>query len=147
MLRAGLSSSGLNPVKLHPTWSIGPSVLEPMEFLFQQSIHPIVLFLKFKSAKQIRRLADMLSTCAKPMTDKVAKEMYQSSVQMEVQRKHLITGNSFTRFSFELENIQLRFPLVVIPISDALADISTRVRATVKQEQKRIMWITQGSVP
>jgi len=107
MLRASLSSSGSSPVKLHPTWSIGPSSLEPMEFLFQQSVHPIVLFLKFKSAKQIRRLADMLSTSAKPMSDKVAKEMYQSSVQMEVQRKHLITGNSFTRMFLLIENVKL----------------------------------------
>lgn len=52
-------------------------------------MYPIVLLVKFKNPKQIREIKDL--RCDK-ITAKAAKELYEHSLKVENEYKHLITG-------------------------------------------------------
>lgn len=54
-------------------------------------MYPIVLFIKFKSTKQIREVKDPRLFNEKIST-KAAKEMYEHSLRLENEYKHLISG-------------------------------------------------------
>jgi len=60
-----------------------------IERLQRAQLYPIVLLVKFKSPKQIREIKDL--RCDK-ITAKAAKELYEHSLKVESEYKHLITG-------------------------------------------------------
>lgn len=60
-----------------------------VERLIQTQMYPIVLLIKFKGTKQIRDIKDL--RCDK-ISQKAAKELYEHSLKVENEYKHLITG-------------------------------------------------------
>jgi hypothetical protein len=60
-----------------------------VERLQRTQMYPIVLCVKFKSAKQIREIKDLRGD---KITAKAAKELYEHSLKVESEYKHLITG-------------------------------------------------------
>lgn len=65
--------------------------LSGVERLQRLNILPIVLLLKFKSAKLIKEIKDPRYTSDK-ITAKAAKEMYEHSMNIFSDYKHMITG-------------------------------------------------------
>lgn len=65
--------------------------LSGIERLQRSNISPIVLLLKFKSAKVIKEFKDPRYASDK-ITAKAAKEMYEHSMNILTDYKHLITG-------------------------------------------------------
>lgn len=62
-----------------------------MERLHRLQIYPIVLLLRFRSAKQIKEVKDSRYSTDK-ISAKAAKEMYEHSVKLESDFGHLISG-------------------------------------------------------
>lgn len=69
-----------------------------IERLKKCQIYPIVIFIKFKSTKQIREVKDCRYLTEK-MTTKAAKEMFEHSVKIESEYKHLINGITLVSFT------------------------------------------------
>ncbi len=61
-----------------------------IERLQRAQMYPIVLLVKFKSPKQIREIKDLRGD---KITAKAAKELYEHSLKVESEYKHLITGS------------------------------------------------------
>lgn len=79
---------------LHCVLDISLSGIERLQRL---NFSPIVLLLKFKSAKLIKEIKDSRYTSDK-ITAKAAKEMYEHSLNILSDYKHLITGNGLVYF-------------------------------------------------
>lgn len=65
-----------------------------VERLLQSQMYPIVLLIKFKNPKQIREIKDLSIKdlrCDK-ISQKAAKELYEHSLKVENEYKHVITG-------------------------------------------------------
>lgn len=62
-----------------------------IERLHRLQIYPIVLLLRFRSAKQIKEVKDSRYSTEK-ISAKQAKEMYEHSVKLESDIGHLISG-------------------------------------------------------
>lgn len=65
-----------------------------MERLQRLEIYPIVLLLRYKSAKQIKEIKDTRYTAVKSST-KAAKEMYEHALKLESDYRQYISGNVF----------------------------------------------------
>lgn len=61
-----------------------------MERLQRAQMYPIVILVKFKSAKQIREIKDL--SVSDKITPKASKELYEHAQKVESEYKHLITG-------------------------------------------------------
>lgn len=64
-----------------------------MERLQHSQMYPIVILVKFKSAKQIREIKDLQGRNNDKLTPKASKELYEHAQKVESEYKHLITGN------------------------------------------------------
>lgn len=65
--------------------------LTAVERLHRVQVYPIVLLLRFKSAKQIKEIKDSRYASDK-ISAKAAKEMYEHSLKLLTDYKHLISG-------------------------------------------------------
>lgn len=63
-----------------------------IERLHRIQIYPIVLLLRFRSAKQIKEVKDSRYSTTDKISAKAAKEMYEHSVKLENDYGHLISG-------------------------------------------------------
>ncbi|KAF8796408.1 Disks large like protein [Argiope bruennichi] len=98
--------------------------LSAVERLNQCMIYPIVIFLKYKSTKQIREVKDSRYLTEK-VTTKAAKEMFEHALKIESEYKQLINA--------------------VIPGSN-LAYMCTQVKSCVEEEQSKALWVPSGSL-
>uniref|UniRef100_A0A2R5L5D5 Putative membrane-associated guanylate kinase maguk n=1 Tax=Ornithodoros turicata TaxID=34597 RepID=A0A2R5L5D5_9ACAR len=98
--------------------------LSAVERLNKCHIFPIVIFIKFKTTKQIREVKDSTYLTEK-VTTKAAKEMYEHALKIESEHKHLISA--------------------VIPGSN-LAYMCTQVKMCVDDEQNKALWIPSGTL-
>ncbi|GIY48544.1 disks large homolog 5 [Caerostris darwini] len=102
--------------------------LSAVERLNQCMIYPIVIFLKYKSTKQIREVKDSRYLTEKVST-KAAKEMFEHALKIESEYKQLINA--------------------IIPGSN-LAYMCTQVKSCVEEEQSKALWVpsvpTSGSL-
>lgn len=98
--------------------------LSAVERLNRCQIFPIVIFIKFKTTKQIREVKDSTYLTEK-VTTKAAKEMYEHALKIESEYKHLINA--------------------VIPGSN-LAYMCTQVKMCVDDEQNKALWVPSGSI-
>ncbi|CAG2104840.1 unnamed protein product [Medioppia subpectinata] len=101
---------------LHALLEVSPTSVER---LIKCQIYPVVVYLKFKSTKQIKEIKDHRYPNEK-LTTKAAKEMFEHSLKIESQYKHLIN--------------------VVIPGSN-LSYMCTQVKTCVEEEQNKALWI------
>ncbi|CAM1293248.1 DLG5 (predicted) [Pycnogonum litorale] len=97
--------------------------LAAVERLHKCYIYPIVIFIKFKTTKQIREVKDSRFLVEK-VTSKLAKEIYDHSLKLETEYKHLISA--------------------VIP-GASLAYMCTQVKTCVDQEQDKMLWVPSGN--
>ena len=67
--------------------------MEAVERLHQNQIYPIVLLIKFKSVKQIKEIKDP-RYLAEKISQKDAKNMYESTQTLETDYKPYISGNN-----------------------------------------------------
>ncbi|XP_022665423.1 disks large homolog 5-like isoform X5 [Varroa destructor] len=95
-----------------------------IERLKKCQIYPIVIFIKFKSTKQIREVKDCRYLTEK-MTTKAAKEMFEHSVKIESEYKHLING---------------------VIQGNNLTYMCTQVKTCVEDQQNKTVWISTASV-
>ncbi|XP_068228466.1 disks large homolog 5 isoform X3 [Palaemon carinicauda] len=100
--------------------------LSSVERLHQHNIYPIVLLLKYRHHKQIREVCDSHHPSAERISQKEAKEMYELSIKMEQEYKHVISA--------------------VIPAAVNMPYISTQVKSHVDQEQSKTLWVPSGSL-
>ncbi|XP_023210060.1 disks large homolog 5-like [Centruroides sculpturatus] len=98
--------------------------LSAVECLQRCQIYPIVIFLKFRSVKQIREVKDPRYLTEKIST-KAAKEMYEHTLKIESEYKHIINA--------------------VIPGSN-LAYMCTQIKTCVEDEQSKTLWVPCGSL-
>ncbi|UYV61317.1 DLG5 [Cordylochernes scorpioides] len=90
--------------------------LSAVERLHKCQLYPIVVFLKYKSTKQIRDVKNL----TKKVTTKAAKEMYEHALKLENEYKHFINA-SVQGLNFEY--------------------MCTQVKTNVDEEQRRPLWI------
>lgn len=72
-----------------------------IERLHRLQIYPIVLLLRFRSAKQIKEVKDSRYSTDK-ISAKAAKEMYEQAVKLESEIGHLISGERRGNFVLSL---------------------------------------------
>jgi hypothetical protein len=89
-----------------------------VERLLQSQMYPIVLLIKFKSSKQIREIKDL--RCDK-ISAKAAKEMYEHSLKVENEYKHLITA--------------------CIAGGTNISYLATQAKTAVEKEQSKTLWV------
>lgn len=70
--------------------------ISAVERLHRNQVYPIVLLLRFKSAKQIKEIKDSRYSNDK-LSAKQAKEMYEHALKLESEYKQYISGE-FSRF-------------------------------------------------
>ncbi|GAB6028550.1 hypothetical protein CHUAL_002693 [Chamberlinius hualienensis] len=95
-----------------------------VERLHRNQIYPIVIFIKFKSTKQIRELKDPRNQLEK-VTTKAAKEMYEHSLRVESEYKHLTSA---------------------VIQGGNLALMSSQIRTQIDQLQHKAVWVPVGSI-
>ncbi|KAK7078591.1 Disks large 5, partial [Halocaridina rubra] len=100
--------------------------LSSVERLHRHNIYPIVLLLKYRHHKQIREVCDSHHPSAERISQKEAKEMYELSIKMEQEYKHVISA--------------------VIPAAANMPYISTQVKSCVDQEQSKTLWVPSGTL-
>ncbi|XP_055681938.1 disks large homolog 5 isoform X1 [Lutzomyia longipalpis] len=83
-------------------------------------IYPIVLLLRFRSAKQIKEVKDSRYSTDK-ISAKAAKEMYEHALKLETDYGQFISA--------------------VIPAGVNIHHMSSQVKAAVEDEQKKVLWI------
>jgi hypothetical protein len=71
--------------------------LSAVERLHRNQIYPVVLLLKFKSAKQIKEIKDSRYGSDK-FSAKQAKEMYEHALKLESEYRQFISGNLKVHF-------------------------------------------------
>ncbi|GBM68915.1 Disks large 5, partial [Araneus ventricosus] len=80
--------------------------LSAVERLNQCMIYPIVIFLKYKSTKQIREVKDSRYLTEK-VTTKAAKEMFEHALKIESEYKQLINGKRALRVMWLLSVLSI----------------------------------------
>lgn len=113
-----------------------------MERLHRNQIYPVVLLLKFKSAKQIKEIKDSRYGSDK-FSAKQAKEMYEHAVKLESEYRQFISGNLFKDL-YLLRQILIIYFLVVIQGVN-ITHMSTQIKTAVDVEQKKILWVPSHS--
>ncbi|XP_059618672.1 disks large homolog 5 isoform X1 [Phlebotomus argentipes] len=94
--------------------------ISAVERLQRVQIYPIVLLLRFRSAKQIKEVKDSRYSTDK-ISAKAAKEMYEHALKLETDYGHFISA--------------------VIPAGVNIHHMSSQVKAAVEDEQKKVLWI------
>lgn len=89
-----------------------------VERLQRAQMYPIVLLVKFKNPKQIREIKDL--RCDK-ITAKAAKELYEHSLKVESEYKHLINA--------------------CVPGGTNISYLATQVKTAVEREQSKTLWV------
>ncbi|CAO1331945.1 unnamed protein product [Diamesa serratosioi] len=97
--------------------------LSAVERLHRNQIYPIVLLLKFKSAKQIKEIKDSRYSTDK-LSAKQAKEMYEHALKLESEYRQYI--------SVVIQGVNI-------------THMSTQIKAAVDVEQKKLLWIPRNS--
>ncbi|XP_071442600.1 disks large homolog 5 isoform X2 [Hetaerina americana] len=92
-----------------------------VERLHRHRIYPIVLLVKFKSTKQIREVKDTRCFPTEKVSAKAAKEMYEHSLKLETEYKHLISA--------------------VIPGGANVVYMCTQIKCSVDLEQNKTLWV------
>lgn len=77
--------------------------ISAVERLHRQNIFPIVLLLRFKSAKQIKEIKDSRYSVDK-ISAKAAKEMYEHALKLEVDYRQLISGKCIKYITYSFLN-------------------------------------------
>ena len=75
-----------------------------MERLHHNRIYPIVLLIKFKSVKQIKEVKDPRYHAEK-INQKDAKNIYEHTLKLEAEYKHLISGKD----AFDIRRVTIKF--------------------------------------
>uniref|UniRef100_A0A182YH00 Uncharacterized protein n=1 Tax=Anopheles stephensi TaxID=30069 RepID=A0A182YH00_ANOST len=91
-----------------------------VERLQRAQIYPIVLLLRFKSAKQIKEIKDSRYSTDK-ISAKAAKEMYEHTLKMESEYRQFIS-------------------VVISGVN--ITHMCTQIKAAVDSEQKKILWVS-----
>ncbi|XP_055386294.1 disks large homolog 5 [Condylostylus longicornis] len=91
-----------------------------VERLQRLQIYPIVLLLRFKSAKQIKEIKDPRYSTDK-ISAKAAKEMFERALKLEADYKQYIS--------------------TVIPAGVNITHMSTQIKASVEEEQSKVLWV------
>lgn len=123
--------------------------ISAIERLKRLQIYPIVLLLRFKSAKQIKEIKDS-RYCNDKTSAKAAKEMYEHALKLESDYRQYISGECFrrcfesagNRFIFEFFVFFLFFSYAaVIPAGVNITHMSTQIKAAVDEEQSKVLWV------
>ncbi|XP_058826246.1 disks large homolog 5 [Topomyia yanbarensis] len=93
--------------------------ISAVERLQRNQIYPIVLLLRFKSAKQIKEIKDSRFSSDK-ISAKAAKEMYEHALKLESDYRQYIS-------------------VVISGVN--IAHMCTQIKAAVDSEQKKILWV------
>ncbi|XP_055546241.1 disks large homolog 5 [Wyeomyia smithii] len=93
--------------------------ISAVERLQRNQIYPIVLLLRFKSAKQIKEIKDARYSSDK-ISAKAAKEMYEHALKIESDYRHYIS-------------------VVISGVN--IAHMCTQIKAAVDSEQNKILWV------
>lgn len=93
--------------------------ISAVERLQRNQIYPIVLLLRFKSAKQIKEIKDSRYSADK-ISAKAAKEMYEHALKLESDYRQYIS-------------------VVISGVN--IAHMCTQIKAAVDSEQKKILWV------
>lgn len=130
--------------------------ISAVERLQRLQIYPIVLLLRFKSAKQIREIRDYGTD---KISAKAAKEMYERALKLESDYKQYISGKlnkkrkkqnthlvpEFggegkwkTVFVISISNLYLF--LAVIP-GVSIKHMCTQIKDAVDKEQDKLLWV------
>lgn len=112
-------------------------------------IYPIVLLLRFKSAKQIKEIKDSRYSTDK-ISAKAAKEMYEHTQKLEFDYRQYISGNEFLdAIIFYLFNVLFFltyiFVTAVIPAGVNITHMSTQIKAAVDEEQTKVLWVPMST--
>uniref|UniRef100_A0A182NEA2 Uncharacterized protein n=1 Tax=Anopheles dirus TaxID=7168 RepID=A0A182NEA2_9DIPT len=91
-----------------------------VERLQRAQIYPVVLLLRFKSAKQIKEIKDSRYSTDK-ISAKAAKEMYEHTLKMESEYRQFIS-------------------VVISGVN--ITHMCTQIKAAVDSEQKKILWVS-----
>uniref|UniRef100_A0AAG5CX95 Discs large MAGUK scaffold protein 5 n=1 Tax=Anopheles atroparvus TaxID=41427 RepID=A0AAG5CX95_ANOAO len=91
-----------------------------VERLQRAQVYPIVLLLRFKSAKQIKEIKDSRYSTDK-ISAKAAKEMYEHTLKMESEYRQFIS-------------------VVISGVN--ITHMCTQIKAAVDSEQKKILWVS-----
>ncbi|XP_065342347.1 disks large homolog 5 isoform X2 [Cloeon dipterum] len=98
--------------------------LDAIPRLHRLQIYPIVLLIRFKSAKQIREVKD--SRMMEKVSAKAAKEMYEHADKLETDCSQLISAT--------------------IPGGVNVAYMCTQAKAAVETEQNKMLWVPRGTI-
>ncbi|XP_055640988.1 disks large homolog 5 [Toxorhynchites rutilus septentrionalis] len=93
--------------------------ISAVERLQRNQIYPIVLLLRFKTAKQIKEIKDSRYSADK-ISAKAAKEMYEHALKLESDYRQYIS-------------------VVISGVN--IAHMCTQIKAAVDSEQKKILWV------
>ncbi|NXA49572.1 DLG5 protein, partial [Nothocercus julius] len=103
----------------HCLLDIAPHAIERLHSVH---IYPIVIFIRYKNAKQIKEQKDPIFLRDK-VTQKHSKEQFETSQKIEQEYSKYFTG---------------------IIQGGALSSICTQIMTTVDQEQNKVLWIPAG---
>ncbi|RMC11672.1 hypothetical protein DUI87_11794 [Hirundo rustica rustica] len=103
----------------HCLLDIAPHAIERLHSVH---IYPIVIFIRYKNAKQIKEQKDPIFLRDK-VTQKHSKEQFETAQKIEQEYSKYFTG---------------------IVQGGALSSICTQIMATVDQEQNKVLWIPAG---
>ncbi|XP_037083928.1 disks large homolog 5-like [Pollicipes pollicipes] len=93
--------------------------------LQRHRIHPIVLFVRFKSVKQIREVRESVYPMEKAC-NKAAKDMHVHACKLEHDYKHTLSAT--------------------VQGGGNMAYLCTQVKAAVEQEQNKALWVPSGTI-
>lgn len=118
--------------------------ISAVERLQRLQIYPIVLLLRFKSAKQIREIRDYGTD---KISAKAAKEMYERALKLESDYKQYISGKQQGYHFLLLWGKVLfifiaftHFCLAVIP-GVSIKHMCTQIKDAVDKEQDKLLWV------
>lgn len=103
-------------------------------------VYPIVLLLRFKSAKQIKDLKENTFGTADKNSAKAAKEMYERALKFESDYKQYISGRCFL-FSLSFDILTSSVIPAVIHGNVNINYVSTQIKSAVDDEQSRALWV------
>ena len=135
--------------------------LESVERLHQNRIYPIVLLVKFKSAKQIKEVkvpsssSSSSSLVADRVSQKDAKNIFEHTQKLEAEYGHLISGERrLKRTSFficcRVHNSCTTIPPA--PFTDTIQAganlmlMCAQITSKIDQEQNKTLWVPSGTI-
>ena len=100
--------------------------LEAVERLHANEVYPIVLFIKFKSAKQIKEVKESRYNATDKMSQKDAKTIFEHAQKLEHEFKHLISDTIHAGANLML--------------------ITHQIQTKIEQEQNKTLWVPGGTI-